>query len=94
MRLVGFLEKYYPNFNIEDLSKEQKIEVVETTVTQNKRLSSHEIEKVILDLEEKQIEKDLYVLLNNRPPFVLSIQKKTCRKAIREFAFEKWGKYF
>ncbi|MFF2853449.1 MobQ family relaxase [Peribacillus sp. NPDC058002] len=71
-----FLEKYYPNFNMEDLSKEQKIEVVETTVTQNKKLSSQEIEKVILDLEKKQIEKDLYVLLNNRPKFVLSIQKE------------------
>ncbi|MCP1155978.1 hypothetical protein NKS27_26830 [Peribacillus frigoritolerans] len=74
-----FLEKYYPNFNIEDHSKEQKIEVVETTVTQNKRLSSHEIEKVIIDLEKKQIEKDLYVLLNNRPQFVLSIQKEIQR---------------
>ncbi len=74
-----FLEKYYPHLNIEELSKEQKIEVVETTVTQNKGLSSHEFEKVIIDLEKKQIEKVLYDLLNNRPQFVLSVQKEIQR---------------
>ena len=35
-----FLDKYYPSLNKEELSKEQKIELVDETVTQNKPLST------------------------------------------------------
>ncbi|MGM0878695.1 MAG: MobQ family relaxase [Bacillota bacterium] len=71
-----FLDEYYPNIYKDNLSKEQKIEVVETTVSQNKLLDNQEIERVVNELEKKQMEKDLYALLNNRPMFVLSLQKE------------------
>lgn len=71
-----FLDKYYPNIDKDNLSKEQKIEIVELTVSQNKLLNNQEIESVVNELEKKQIEKDLYALLNNRSMFVLSLQKE------------------
>lgn len=71
-----FIDKYYPNINKEKISKEQKIEIVETTVSQNKRLSSQEMESICRRLEKKQIEMDLNGLLNNRPQFVLSLQQE------------------
>ena len=71
-----FLDKYYPGLNKDKLSKEQKMEVVETTVSQNKRLGSQEIEQVCRDLEKKQIEKDLHVLLHHRPQFVFFLQNE------------------
>ena len=71
-----FLDKYYPDLNKDKLSKEQKMEVVETTVSQNKRLGSQEIEQVCRDLEKKQIEKDLHVLLHHRPQFVFYLQNE------------------
>ena len=71
-----FLDKYYPGLTKDKLSKEQKMEVVETTVSQNKRLGSQEIEQVCRDLEKKQIEKDLYVLLHHRPQFVFFLQNE------------------
>ncbi|MBT2744773.1 MobQ family relaxase [Bacillus sp. ISL-77] len=71
-----FLDKYYPNLNKEELSTDQKIEVVETTVSQNKLLSIKDIERVFHELEIKQIERDLHVLLNNRQQFVLSLQQE------------------
>ena len=71
-----FLDKYYPGLNKDKLSKEQKMEVVETTVSQNKRLGSQEIEQVCRDLEKKQIEKDLHVLLHHRPQFVFYLQNE------------------
>ena len=52
------------------------MEVVETTVSQNKRLGSQEIEQVCRDLEKKQIEKDLHVLLHHRPQFVFFLQNE------------------
>jgi hypothetical protein len=71
-----FLDKYYPNLKKDELSKVQKIEVVETTVAQSKMLSNKDIEKVFNELERKQIEKDLDVLLNKRPQFVLFLQQE------------------
>jgi len=71
-----FLDKYYPNFSKAEFSKEQKIEIVETTITQNKKLSSQEMENICRNVEKDQLQKDLYVLLNNRLHFVLSIQKE------------------
>ncbi|MDQ1005378.1 hypothetical protein QFZ28_005956 [Neobacillus niacini] len=71
-----FLEKYYPDLKKDELTKDQIIEVVETTVSQNKMLSNKDIEKVFNELERKQIEKDLDVLLNNRPQFVLFLQEE------------------
>jgi hypothetical protein len=76
MEADRFLDKYYPDLNKEELSNDQKIEVVEITVSQNKMLSTNDIEKVFYEFEKKQIEKDLYVLLNNRPKFVLSLQQE------------------
>ncbi|MCM3571269.1 MobQ family relaxase [Neobacillus mesonae] len=71
-----FLDKYYPALNKDELTKEQKIEVVETTVFQSKKLSSQEIGIVVKDLEKKQIEHDLHGVLNNRSRFVLALQKE------------------
>ncbi|MBV7508863.1 MobA/MobL family protein [Bacillus sp. sid0103] len=71
-----FLDKYYPDLTKEELSTDQKIEVVETTVSQNKLLSTNDIKKVLSEFEKKHIEKDLHVLLNNRPKFVLSFQQE------------------
>lgn len=71
-----FLDTYYRNLNKAAFSKEQKIEIVEATVAQNKRLSSEEIEGVYRRAENKQLESDLYALLNNHPQFVLSLQQE------------------
>lgn len=79
-----FLDKYYPDLNKEELSTNQKIEVVETTVSQNKLLNINDIEKVLNELEIKQIERDLHVLLNNRQQFVLSLQQEL-KKTEKQF---------
>ncbi|MBT2655397.1 MobA/MobL family protein [Bacillus sp. ISL-18] len=71
-----FLEQYYPNLNKEELSKDQKIELVEVTVSQNKLVSHNEIENVIRAVEKKQIERDLHGLLNDRSYFIFALQKK------------------
>ena len=71
-----FLDKYYPVLHKEELSKEQKIELVDVTVTQNKPLSMDEVEHMLHRLEKKQMERDLHVLLNNRPQFVFFLQKE------------------
>jgi hypothetical protein len=71
-----FLDQYYPNLDKEELSTDQKIEIVETTVSQNKMLSNNDIEKMLNELEKKKIEKDLHALLNNRPEFVLTLQQE------------------
>ena len=71
-----FLDKYYPSLHNEELSKEQKIELVDVTVTQNKPLSMDEVEHILHRLEKKQMERDLHVLLNNRPQFVFFLQKE------------------
>ncbi|WHY94970.1 hypothetical protein QNK12_15315 [Neobacillus cucumis] len=71
-----FLDKYYPNLNKSELTKNQKIEVVDITVSQNKLLNTNDIETVCRELERNQIEKDLNILLNNRPKFVLACNRK------------------
>ncbi|MBI0579448.1 MobA/MobL family protein [Neobacillus cucumis] len=71
-----FLDKYYPNLNKSELTKNQKIEVVDITVSQNKLLNTNDIETVCRELERNQIEKDLNILLNNRPKFVLALQQE------------------
>ncbi|MDR4950336.1 MobQ family relaxase [Neobacillus cucumis] len=71
-----FINQYYPNLNKDELSINQKIELVEVTVSQNKLVSSNEIENVMREIEKKQIERDLHVLLNNRSYFVFTLQKK------------------
>ncbi|MED1471749.1 MobQ family relaxase [Bacillus salipaludis] len=76
MEANRFLDKYYPKLNKSELTKDQKIEVVDITVSQNKLLNSSDIETVCRKLERKQIEKDLNILLNNRPKFVLALQQE------------------
>ncbi|WP_268884135.1 hypothetical protein [Bacillus salipaludis] len=75
MEANRFLDKYYPKLNKSELTKDQKIEVVDITVSQNKLLSTNDIETVYRELEKKQIENDLNILLNNRPKFVLALQQ-------------------
>ncbi|MCQ6282898.1 MobQ family relaxase [Bacillus sp. EB600] len=79
MEANRFLEKYYPNLNKSELTKDQKIEVVDITVSQNKLLNTYDIQNICRELEKMQIEKDLNRLLNNRPQFVLSLQQEIQR---------------
>ena len=74
-----FLDKYYPNLNKSELTKDQKIEMVDITVSQNKLLNTYDIQNICRELEKKQIEKDLNRLLNNRPQVVLSLQQEIQR---------------
>ncbi|MDQ6601033.1 MobQ family relaxase [Bacillus salipaludis] len=78
-----FLDKYYPKLNKSELTKDQKIEVVDITVSQNQLLNTNDIEIVCRELEKKQIEKDLNILLNNRPKFVLALQQEIHNDGIR-----------
>jgi hypothetical protein len=76
MEANRFLDKYYPKLNKNELTKEQKIEVVDLTVSQNKLLSTNDFENVCRQIEKKQIEKELNHLLNNRPKFVFYLQQE------------------
>ncbi|TCN18410.1 MobQ family relaxase [Mesobacillus foraminis] len=79
-----FLKKYYPDIKREELSGNQKIEIVDVTVSNNKLLSLSEIENITKEIEKNQIERELAGLLNNRAHFVLSLQNEI-RNAELEF---------
>ncbi|MED1203487.1 MobQ family relaxase [Heyndrickxia acidicola] len=71
-----FLNHYYSNVDTNSFSKEQKMEIVEATIARNKLLSDDDIQFVCTELEKNQIERELHLLLNHRPQFVLGIKSE------------------
>jgi hypothetical protein len=70
-----FLDKYYPDTDKAALTRAQKIELVEASVSENRKLHEQEIRNVCSRVEKKSIEDELNILLNNRPKFVLLLKR-------------------
>jgi hypothetical protein len=71
-----FLKHYYLNVDINSFSKEQKMEIVEATIARNKFLRDDDIQFVCTELEKNLLERELHLLLNHRPQFILGIKSE------------------
>ncbi|WP_121614465.1 MobQ family relaxase [Mesobacillus foraminis] len=71
-----FLKKYYPNLQNNNLSNTEKIELVESTISQNKFLNDLEINDLIMETKKKELQRELHTILNHRTKFVLALQNE------------------
>ncbi|MED2974158.1 MobQ family relaxase [Fictibacillus sp. B-59209] len=71
-----FLTAYYPTLEQDHYSKEQKIAIVDVSLTENKTLNHEQIESILKNVEQREVENAIDQLLNHRPAFVGSLQKE------------------
>lgn len=67
-----FCDKHY-NLN-EKITNEQKIAITDNTISKQKLLDENEINSIIRKIEEKELQKELESIFNNRQRFVYSIK--------------------
>ncbi|MCQ6267823.1 MobA/MobL family protein [Fictibacillus sp. WQ 8-8] len=71
-----FLTAYYPTLEQDHYSKEHKIAIVDVSLTENKTLNHELIQRLLKNVEQREVENAIDQLLNHRPAFVGSLQKE------------------
>ncbi|MDN4075480.1 MobQ family relaxase [Fictibacillus terranigra] len=71
-----FLTAYYPTLEQGHYSKEQKIAIVDVSLTENKKLNHEQIESLLKNVEHREVENAIDQLLNHRPAFVSSLHNE------------------
>lgn len=68
-----FIKKNYQDLDLDKLNIDEKINIVDTTINDNKKLNSIEIMSIKGEIYEDNLRKSLTGILNNRSRFTLSI---------------------
>lgn len=73
---VRFIQQYYPIWDVNSFSLDEKIAIVEKTLQNNKLLSEHELDLIEDEVYSNNLLKEINGILHNRYAFVLTINHK------------------
>lgn len=70
-----FIKDYYKHWNVESLDYDEKVRLVDETLSQNDFLSDDEIDLLHMNIQSEKVQQELSSILKNRWTFVVNVEK-------------------
>lgn len=69
-----FIKNYYKNWDVESLDYDEKVRLVDETLSQNDFLSDDEIDLLHVNIQSEKVQQELSSVLKNRWTFVVNVE--------------------
>lgn len=69
-----FIKNYYKHWDVESLDYEEKVRLVDETLSQNDFLSDNEIDLLHMDVQSEKVQQELSNVLKNRWTFIVNVE--------------------
>ena len=84
-----FIKQHYPTWDVNSLSFEEKIAIVEKTTQNNMLLSDDEVDEIEYEVSSQLLLKEINELMQNRYAFVLTINQRVEKLETQRLVLEK-----
>lgn len=84
-----FIKMHYPSWDVDSLSFEEKVTIVDETISQNKILSDDRLDEIEQEVYAYNLEKEINNVLYNRYAFVLNLDNKVKNLSLLRNQLEK-----